>query len=200
MPRLLQINASLFADQGQSSRLANRFVDAWTTRHPDADIVVRDLARDPLPHLDADRFTAFITPEGERDAAQAAVVAESDALIAELKSADIVVIGLPMYNFGVPSQLKSWFDHLARAGVSFRYTPDGPEGLIGDRRVVVFAARGGRYAGTPLDTQTEYVRNFLRFIGITNVEFVYAEGLNLGEAPRNDALAGANIEIARLAA
>lgn len=200
MPRLLQINASLFADQGQSSRLAQRFVDAWRDRHPDAEVVVRDLTRDPLPHLDAARFSAFATPPEARDAAQVSIVAESDALIEELRAADLVVLGLPMYNFGVPSQLKSWFDHLARAGVTFRYTPDGPVGLVGDRRVIVFAARGGRYAGTPLDTQTGFVRNFLRFIGIESVEFVYAEGLNLGDEHRRDALADAGAAIERIAA
>ena len=199
MPRLLQINASLFANQGHSSQLAERYVAAWRHRHADAEVVVRDLASAPLPHLDAARFQAFITPAAERDSRQREIVAESDALIAELRAADVIVLGLPMYNFGIPSQLKSWFDHIARAGETFRYTANGPQGLLENKRAVVLATRGGVYAGTPLDTQSQYLRDFLRFIGVTDVEFVYAEGLNLGEERRRDALAAADAAIARLA-
>jgi FMN-dependent NADH-azoreductase len=128
------------------------------------------------------------------------VVAYSDALIEELKSADTLVLGLPMYNFGIPSTLKAYFDHIARAGVTFRYTDKGAVGLLTGKRAVVFASRGGRYAGTPLDTQTGYVRDFLRFIGIEDVEFVYAEGLAMGEETKAAALAGARRELQRLAA
>ena len=116
---------------------------------------------DPVPHLDAERFAAFITPPGEAHRAQHAVVAYSDALIDELEQADVIVLGLPMYNFGVPSQLKAYFDHIARAGVTFNYTRTGPVGLLTGKKVFVFAARGGVYAGTPMDTQTSYVRDFL---------------------------------------
>ena len=178
MTTLLQINASINNGNGQSSRLAKQFVAAFHERRPDARIVVRDVAAaDPVPHLNAERFGAFITKSEERSAAQHAVVAYSDALIDELKQADVIVLGLPMYNFGVPSQLKAYFDHIARAGVTFKYTDKGPVGLLTGKKVYVFAARGGLYAGTPLDTQTSYVRDFLRFLGITDVEFVYAEGL-----------------------
>lgn len=200
MSTILQINASLFSESGQSSRLAQQFVATHRARHPDDRVIVRDLAADPIPHLDAERFGAFTTPAEARTLAQQAIVAQSDALIAELKSADIVVLGLPMYNFGIPSQLKAWFDHLARAGVSFRYTANGPEGLIGDRKVYVFAARGGLYRGTPKDTQTGHVRDFFNLLGIRDIEFVYAEGLNTGEAARNDALSNAQSTIDRLAA
>ena len=112
----------------------------------------------------------------------------------------MIVIGLPMYNFGVPSTLKAWFDHIARAGVTFRYTADGPEGLLKGKKAVVFATRGGRYAGTPLDTQTEFVRNFLGFVGITDVEFVYAEGLAISPDAKTAALTQAQQTIERLAA
>jgi FMN-dependent NADH-azoreductase len=105
-----------------------------------------------------------------------------------------------MYNFGIPSTLKAYFDHIARAGVTFRYTADGPVGLLGGKKAYVFAARGGRYSGTTLDTQTAYVRDFLRFIGIDDVEFVYAEGLNMGEESKMAALAGARQQLERLAA
>lgn len=124
----------------------------------------------------------------------------SDALIAELRQADTVVIGLPMYNFGVPSTLKAYFDHIARSGVTFQYTAEGPKGLLTGKKAYILAARGGRYAGTAKDSQTTYVRDFLGFIGITEVEFVYAEGLNMGDDSKNSALADAHKAVAELTA
>ncbi|WP_293390947.1 FMN-dependent NADH-azoreductase [Nevskia sp.] len=200
MTTLLQINASLFAGQGQSSQLADRFVATYLAAHPGSSKLVRDVASDPVPHLDGRRFAAFTTPAAERTAEQNSVIAYSDALIAELKSADVLVLGLPMYNFGVPSQLKSWIDHIARAGETFRYTAEGPVGLVTGKKAYVFATRGGLYVGTPLDTQTSYVRDFLRFIGITDVEFVYAEGIAYGPEQKDAAISKANDAIAKLAA
>ena len=200
MTTLLQINTSLFAEHGQSSQLAERFVAAWKTRHADAEIIRRDVTTDPVPHLDARRFSAFTTPAGQHNPEQAAVIAYSDALIDELRRAEVIVLGLPMYNFGVPSQLKSYFDHVARAGVTFQYTATGPKGLLTGKKAYVFAARGGLYAGTALDTQTNYVRDFLRFIGIADVEFVYAEGLAIGPEQKTAALAQAGAVIDQLAA
>jgi FMN-dependent NADH-azoreductase len=201
MSTLLQINASINNSHGQSSQLANQFVNAFLARNPTAKIVVRDVAAtEPVPHLSAERFGAFITKPEERNTAQHAVVAYSDTLIHELKQADVIVLGLPMYNFGVPSQLKAYFDHIARAGVTFKYTDKGPMGLLGGKKVYVFAARGGLYAGTPLDTQTSYVRDFLRFLGMTEVEFIYAEGLAVSAQSKEAGLAKAIAEIARLAA
>jgi FMN-dependent NADH-azoreductase len=201
MTTLLQINASIHNGKGQSSQLANQFVAAYQESHPAARIVVRDVAAaEPVPHLNGERFGAFIAKPGDRSAEQQAIVAYSDSLIEELKSASVIVIGLPMYNFGVPSQLKAYFDHIARAGVTFAYTEQGPKGLITGKKVFVFATRGGVYAGTPLDTQTSYVRDFLRFLGMTDVEFVYAEGLHLSPQTKDAGLARAGAEIARLAA
>jgi FMN-dependent NADH-azoreductase len=200
MKTLLQINASLYSGKGQSSVLACQFVDRWRLSHPGGRVFVRDLATDPVPHLTAERFQAFLTAPAERSAAQAAIAAESDALIGELKSADAIVIGLPMYNFGIPSTLKAWIDHVARAGETFHYTENGPEGLIADRKTYVFAARGGQYVGTPRDTQTRYVTNFFNFIGIRDIEFVYAEGLALGDDQRHQSLDHAARAIDRLAA
>ena len=200
MPKLLQIKTSLFANQGQSSQLSDAFVAAWQASRPAAQITVRDFASAPIPHLDGAGFQAFLSQPGERSAEQQATVALSDALIGELQAADVLVIGLQMYNLGVPSTLKSWFDHIARAGITFRYTANGPQGLLTGKKAYVFATRGGRYAGTAFDTQTDYVRNFLGFIGITEVEFVYAEGLNMGDDSRNSSLAAAQSEVARIAA
>ncbi|MGQ0698909.1 MAG: FMN-dependent NADH-azoreductase [Panacagrimonas sp.] len=200
MTTLLQINTSLFSGQGQSSQLAEHFVTAFRERHADAQIVTRDVAGDPVPHLDARRFSAFTTPAESRSAEQQDVIAYSDTLIDELRRADVIVFGLPMYNFGVPSQLKSYFDHVARSGETFRYTANGPEGLLKNKKAYVFAARGGLYVGTPLDTQTNYVRDFLRFIGIEDVEFVYAEGLAISPESKLRSLEQANDSIERLVA
>ena len=200
IPSLLQINTSLFADKGNSSLLAERLVARWRARHPNGRVTVRDLASQPVPHLDAARVIALSTPAADRTPEQAAIAAESDALIDELKSADVVVLGLPMYNFGVPSQLKAYLDHLARAGVTFRYTANGPEGMIGDRKLYVLAARGGVHRGLPSDTQTGFVTTFFNFIGIRDIEFVYAEGLNMGAEPKDKAFEQAQSEIEKLAA
>lgn len=200
MNTLLQIKSSLFGDQGQSSQLADAFVAAWRTSHPEGRVLTRDLARDPVPHLDAVRFGAFLAQPETRDAQQQEAVACSDLLIDELKQADVIVLGLPMYNFGVPSTLKAYFDHVARTGITFRYTDSGSQGLLTGKKAYVFAARGGRYLGTPLDTQSDFVRQFLGFIGMTDVEFVYAEGLNLGEESKAAGLANAYADLARLVA
>jgi FMN-dependent NADH-azoreductase len=201
MTHLLQINTSIYNGSGQSSQLARQFVAAYRANHPNTEVRVRDVAAaEFVPHLDAERFGAFIAKPEERSSAQQAVVDYSDQLIDELKQADVIVIGLPMYNFGVPSQLKAYFDHIARAGVTFKYTEKGPVGLLGGKKAYVFATRGGVYAGTALDTQTSYVRDFLRFIGIDDVEFIYAEGLAMGAQNKQDVLARASAEIERIAA
>jgi FMN-dependent NADH-azoreductase len=186
--KILQLNTSLFSGNGQSSLLADRFVAARRALEPQTEVLVRDLAKFPVPHLTAERFQAFIKAE---TAEQREVLAYSDALIEELKGADTIVIGLPMYNFGLPSTLKAYFDHVARAGVTFKYTDKGAVGLLTGKKAYVFAARGGLYAGTPADTQTPYVRDFLAFLGITDVEFVYAEGLAISQPSKEAALARA---------
>lgn len=198
MTTLLQLNTSIFSQGGQSSLLADEFVAAWRARHPDAEVIVRDLGQDPVPHLNAARFLSFLAKAEERTPEQQTVVDYSDRLIDELKRADVIVLGLPMYNFGVPSTLKAYFDHVARAGATFHYTATGPEGLLKGKKAYIFAARGGLYVGTPLDTQTSYVRDFLRFLGIADVEFVYAEGLAINEERKQAGIAQAKEAIARL--
>ncbi|WP_420473521.1 FMN-dependent NADH-azoreductase [Noviherbaspirillum sp. ST9] len=200
MKTLLQLNSSLFSGNGQSSHLSNEFVAAWRDANPDGKVITRDLAANPVPHLDGQRFGAFLAKPEDRTAQQQAVVDFSDALIDELRNADVIALGLPMYNFGVPSTLKAYFDHIARSGVTFRYTENGPVGLLTGKKVYVFAARGGMYQGTSMDTQTSYVRDFLRFIGLSDVEFVYAEGLAMGEESKQAGLAKAENVIRQLAA
>lgn len=197
---ILQIRSSVFSAHGQSSRLADQFVALLRGQNPGAQVVERDLAAEPVPHLDGARVAAFFAKPDERSAEQNAVIAYSNQLIEELRRADVIVLGLPMYNFGVPSQLKAWFDHIARAGETFKYTDKGAVGLLTGKKAYVFAARGGVYAGTLNDWQTQFVRFFLGFIGITEVEFVYAEGLALGEESRNKGIAAAQAGLRRLAA
>lgn len=199
MTTLLQLNTSLFSAGGQSTQLANAFVQNWQQSHADAQVITRDLAADPVPHLNASRLTAFMTSAEQRTVEQKAVVAYSDALIAELKNAEVVVIGLPLYNFGIPSALQAYFDHVARAGVTFSYTANGPVGVMQGKRVLVFATRGGKYAGTSNDSATTQVRAFLSLLGMNEVEFIYAEGLNIDADTRERGLNAARQQSAQLA-
>ena len=199
MNTLLYVTASLFGEAGQSSRLGADLVEAIVAANPGIRVVHRDLAADPVPHLDAARFAAFAAAPAERDAGQRAAAA-LDTLIAEWRAADRVVIGLPLYNLGVPSTFKAYIDHLARAGETFRYTAQGPVGLLRDRKVQVVATRGGIYRGTPLDTQSDYVRHILGLMGIRDVEFIHVEGLNMGAEVADGALRSARATIQQQAA
>lgn len=198
MTTLLKINSSIHSTAGQSSKLTEQFVNAWIAERPGAEVIVRDLAVNPVPHLDAARFGAFITRAEHRTPDQQVVVEYSDQLIGELQRADAMIIGLPMYNFGIPSTLKAYFDHIARAGVTFRYTEKGPVGLLTNKKAYVLATRGGYYAGTSRDTQSSYLRDFLNFIGINDVEFIYAEGLAISEQQKQRSLSQATDRIAEL--
>jgi FMN-dependent NADH-azoreductase len=198
MSTLLYVQSSLHGAQGASSQLAERFVADWLANNPGGRVIRRDIAADPVPHLTAERFQAFNTAPEARTPEQQSIVAYSDALIDELRSADTIAFGVPMYNFSVPSTLRTYFDHIARAGVTFRYTSAGPEGLLAGRRAYVFVTRGGVYSEAA-DTQTPYLRQFLRFIGI-EPEFVFAEGLGMGDESRQKSLAQAHAQIADLTA
>jgi FMN-dependent NADH-azoreductase len=199
MTTLLKINSSIL-DTGNANRLADEFVARWRAAHPQTRVIERDLTRDPLPHLDATTLTGFGTPAEKRTPAQQAAVAVSDALIEELRQADVIVLGVPMYNFGIPSPLKAWIDRVARAGITFRYTDKGPIGLLTGKKVYVLAARGGRYAGTAGDVQTAYLKQVLGFLGLTDIEFVYAEGLAISAESKAEAQAAASARIAALTA
>ncbi len=199
MKKLLLINSSLLLSAGESSQLTEQFVTQWSEHNPDAQITIRDVAANPIPHLDSECVGAFFTPAEVRTPKQQQFVEQSDVLIEEIKQAQIIVVGLPMYNFDIPSTLKSYFDNIARAGITFKYTENGSQGLLTGKKVYIFATRGGMYAGTPLDTQTDYVRHFLAFIGITDVEFVYAEGLNMGADTKALALEKAVTKLTALA-
>ncbi|UUX96212.1 FMN-dependent NADH-azoreductase [Aquabacterium sp. J223] len=196
---ILQVNSSarsLHNGQGShSSRLAGELVARLVAAAPSAAVTVRDLAAQPHPALDESALQALFTPEAQRTPEQAQRVALDDQLIAEIQAADVVVIGAPMYNFGVTSQLKHWIDAIARARVTFRYTEQGAEGLLTGKKVYVVLARGGLYRGTPADTQVPYLQSVLGFLGMTDIEFIYAEGLAMGPEAEARALADARGQI-----
>lgn len=200
MTQVLLLTSSLNGRNSQSTALAERYIDELRETHPNLAVTRRDLAADAPSHLDASTFQAFITAEDDRTDVQRERTRWSDAAIAELKDADLVVLTAPMYNFGVPSTLKAWMDHVARAGVTFRYTENGPEGLLTSKRAVVVSTRGGAYVGTPLDTQTPYLKTFLGFLGIDDVEFVHAEGLAMGQEQAAQSLETARQSLQQLAA
>lgn len=191
MTTILQINSAARSQGAQSTLLADELTAKLQQGNPGATVKVRNLLADALPHLDDAVLGAFFTPADQRSAEQNAIVAKSDELVDELRSADVIVIGAPMYNFGVSSQLKAYFDWIARAGVTFRYTSEGPEGLIKGKKAYVVSARGGKHVGMPTDSQTPFLKTFLGFIGLTDVTFVYAEGLALGPDAATEALASA---------
>jgi FMN-dependent NADH-azoreductase len=192
---ILQINSSARQDQSQSTRLASTIVDRLRAGEPGTRVTMRDLSRTPHPALDEAALGALFTPAAQHTPEQAARVAMDDALIDELMTADVIVLGVPMYNFGVPAQLKNWIDAVARTGVTFRYTDKGPIGLVQGKRVYVALTRGGQYRNTPADTQVPYLKTFLGFIGLTDVTFIYAEGLAMGAEAEHKALASAQAQI-----
>ncbi len=184
---ILQINGSARLNGSNSTRVADAIVARLRERHPDAALAVRDLARDPHPVLDEAALSALFTPADQRTPEQAARVALDDVLIAQLKHADVIVLGVPMYNFGVSVQIKSWLDAVIRAGETFRYGANGPEGLVTGKKVYVGLARGGIYRDTPNDAQVPHLKGVFGLMGMTDVEFIYAEGVKMG--PEREAAA-----------
>ncbi len=195
---ILQLTSSARGAASVSTQLANELTARLLEQNPGARLLRRDLAAQPVRMLDAEALGALSTPPEQRTAAQQSIVAEYDALIAEIQSADLVVFGVPMYNFSIPIHLKAYFDAIARAGVTFRYTPKGPEGLLQGKKVYVVFTRGGLYRGTSQDTQTPYLQTMLGFLGMTDVEFVFAEGLNMGPEALQAGLSAGRMAIATL--
>jgi FMN-dependent NADH-azoreductase len=181
MSNVLVITSSIAGAASVSGGLVERTVAQLRAKDPGLQVSTRDLSRSPIPHLDTDAVAAV---RGEpADDAQRTARTVSDTIVDELKSADVLVIGAPMYNFGIPSTLKTWFDYVLRAGVTFRYTEAGPEGLLKGKRAIVVLSRGGLYSEGPAqayDSQEPHLRTLLGFMGVTNVVFVRAERLAMG--------------------
>ncbi len=192
---ILQINSSARSNGSESTRMADAIVARLTAADPAATVARRDLATSPHPILDESTLGALFTPADQRTAEQAARVALDDALIAQAQAADVIVIGAPMYNFGMTVQLKSWFDAIARAGVTFRYTATGPEGLLQNKKVYVAVARGGFHKDGATDAQVPHLKTLLGFLGMTDVTFVYAEGMGMGPEAVAKAQAQADADI-----
>jgi len=192
---ILQITTSIHGENSTSNRLAHAIAQRLKG---DGTVVERDLGNQPLPHISGHGFDGLRLEATERDAVQVQTATLSDTLIAELKAANTIVLGLPMYNFGIPSALKAWIDHVARAGVTFGYTSNGPEGYLTGKKLIVAATRGGKYAGTAADIQSQYIRQVFGFLGVTDVEFVYAEGLATDD--RESAIKQAQKQIETIAA
>jgi|TARA_B110000438_G_scaffold303358_1_gene364471 FMN-dependent NADH-azoreductase len=178
MNNILFIKSSLNGEQGNSTILAQELV-ANLSVNSEVKVVERDLAEQGLEHLTQIEMAAWMTPANERNSAQVKLTHISDSLIEELTTSDTLVIAMPMYNYGVPSTFKAWVDRVARAGVTFRYTENGPVGLLKNKKVVIVAARGGIHAGTTSDSQTQYLTSFFNFLGLDDITFIYAEGLNM---------------------
>ncbi|MBA4336055.1 MAG: FMN-dependent NADH-azoreductase [Bosea sp. (in: a-proteobacteria)] len=201
MSHLLVINSSAAGAASVSKQLIDETVARLRTADPALVVVERDLGANPVPHLTTDSTAAIRGAEPANDA-QRAAKALSDSLVAELKAADTLIIGAPMYNFGIPSTLKSWFDHVLRAGVTFKYGEKGPVGLLEGKRAIVVESRGGIYSSGPtqaLDSQEPHLRTMLGFIGISDVTFVRAEKLGYGPEAREQAINDAKAELARVA-
>jgi len=182
MTRLLHISSSPLPSLSKSRAVADEFVAAWKAQRPETVVTERDLAATAIPHFGIDLLTAFGIPAEKRSAEQTAALALADALIAELEAAEVVVIGAPMHNFSISSTLKAWIDHVARAGRTFRYTANGPEGLLTGKKVFVVLSRGGIYSEGPaqvMDFQEPYLRAVLGFLGLKDVTFIRVEGLNI---------------------
>lgn len=192
---ILQINASARREGANSTRVANTIVARLQAHNPGATVTLRDLAVTPQPVLDEAALGALFTPADQRSPEQSARVALDDALIAEIQAHDTIVLGVPMYNFGVPVQLKSWIDAIARAGVTFRYTETGPEGLLTGKKVYVALARGGLYRDTANDSQVPYLKAVLGFLGLTDISFIYAEGLAMGAEASDKGFAQAEADL-----
>ena len=179
MSRVLIIESSARQQDSVSRQLTQAFISQWKTAHPTDEINVRDVAANPLPHLDSTLLGGWMKPEDQRSDEERDALVRSDALTDELLAADVLVMAAPMYNFAIPSTLKAWLDHVLRAGITFKYTPTGPQGLLTGKRAFVLTARGGIHAGATSDHQEPYLRQVMAFIGIHDVTFIHAEGLNM---------------------
>lgn len=199
MSRVLIIESSARQQDSVSRQLTGDFIEQWQAAHPADSISVRDLAVNPVPHLDANLLGGWMKPQEQRSSDELQALARSNELTDEVLAADVLVLAAPMYNFAIPSTLKAWLDHVLRAGITFKYTPTGPQGLLTGKRAFVLTARGGIHAGAVTDHQEPYLRQVLGFIGIHDVTFIHAEGLNLSGDFHEKGLNQAKAQLAAVA-
>jgi FMN-dependent NADH-azoreductase len=197
--KLLHLDSSILGDASASRQLSRDVVKAWSAAESDVQVTYRDLANDALSHLSAASLVAAGTPAELRDAAQKHEAELAERTVEEFLAADAIVIGAPMYNFAIASQLKAWIDRIAVAGKTFKYTENGPVGLAGGKTVVIASSAGGIHAGQPSgQAHEDYLVRILNFVGIDDIEIVRAEGLAYGEEPRAEAMKGAAQRISEL--
>jgi FMN-dependent NADH-azoreductase len=192
---ILRIDSSLNSETSDSRRLGDSFLQQWRAAHPADTVRVRDITSEPLPHIDHTLLQGATTTEAARPDAVRDTLRRVDELVGEFLAADVIVIGVPMYNFGIPSTLKAWVDHIAQAGRTFHYTEAGPQGLAGGKRVYLISTRGGVYDNSPMDHQVAYLKTVLGFLGIEEINVIQAEGLNLSTESRQRSLAAAKAQI-----
>ncbi|QRX83200.1 FMN-dependent NADH-azoreductase [Glaciimonas sp. PAMC28666] len=197
--KLLHIDSSILGDASASRALTQEVVANLTAKESGIEVIYRDLSKDVTAHISGGTFVAKGTPAEQRSASQQQEVALGEAILNEFMAADVVVVGAPMYNFTVPTQLKAWIDQICVAGVSFRYTETGPEGLAKGKRVVIVSTSGGIHAGTPTGIAHEdYLKVVFGFLGITEIEVVRAHGLNYGPEAKEAGFAAARVGIKAL--
>lgn len=195
--KLLHIDSSILGDHSASRQLSRSVVEAFSAADSDTQITYRDLASEALGHFSAGTLAAAGTPIEGRDAAQQQEVANNEATLQQFLDADVVVIGAPMYNFTIPSQLKAWIDRITVAGRTFRYTEAGAEGLCGGKQVIIVSTAGGLHVGQPSSVGHEdFLKVLFGFIGVTDLKFVFAHGLAYGDEPRANAMTAAQKQIA----
>ena len=199
MSQVLVIESSARTEGSVSRQLTADFIAKWQAANPQDQVKVRDLAVEQVPHLDIDLLSGWMKPAEQQNDVEKAAAARSNLLTDELVAADVLVLAAPMYNFAIPSTLKAWLDHVLRAGVTFKYTDTGPQGLLTGKRAYVLTARGGIYAGGALDHQEPYLRQALAFVGIHDVTFIHAEGLNMGPEFLEKGLAEAREQLTKVA-
>ena len=193
---ILFVTSSSRGSASYSNRAATNVLTELRSRNPGARVTVRDLGREPLPHINDDFVTATRSATMPQTDEQRALLAHSEALVDELMAADVIVIAAPMINFSIPSNLKAWIDYVARAGRTFRYSEKGPEGLVTGKQVILVAARGGVYAGNPaLDFQVPYLKSVLGFLGMTDVEVLEVEGTAYGLEAAENAVTAATAKL-----
>lgn len=199
--QLLQIDSSILGANSVSRSLTQTIVDGYQQKHPQLRVTRHDFGSEPLPHVSPERLAIRGADPAQLSPVQREAIALSDKLIAELKAADVLVIGAPLYNFSIPSGLKAWIDYVAVAGKTFSYTANGPVGLVPNKKAVIVATSGGVYSDSPVShMHAGYVKTVLNFLGIHDVEIVRAEGLAMGDGVRQNALSAAHQQIAKLAA
>jgi len=195
---VLHIDSSIRGNDSDSRSLSSQFINQWRLARPADRIQERDIVTNALPHIDATLVSGLLTNEADRNDGMIEALSRVETLVNEFLEADVIVVGAPMYNFGIPSTLKAWIDHISQAGRTFRYTENGPEGMAKGKSVYIFSTRGGVYDNSPMDHQVACLKTVFAFLGIEDIQVIQAEGLNLSPASRERSLASANSQIIEL--